>query len=250
MRKSTARPTISRARSAVVVSEALSAEAVTLPFAQHGDPVGDGHHLAQLVGDKDHRFALLDHGTQDGKEVFDLLGRQDGGGLVHDQDVCAPVEHFQDLDALLLAHRKLPDLGARIDVQAKSLGQFGHLLFILGQAHEKAGLVQPQQDVLGHALRGDQHKVLVHHADARLDGIARGAQIDGLTVDPNRALFGPVEAGQHVHQRALAGAILAQQGVDLAGAHVEIDVVVGHDARESFGDALHLYGVGGSFHRL
>ena len=47
---------------------------------------------------------------------------------------------------------------------------------------------------------------------------------------------------QDVHQRALAGAVLAEQGVDLAGPDRQVDAVVGDDARESLGDAAHLQG--------
>ncbi len=40
-----------------------------------------------------------------------------------------------------------------------------------------------------------------------------------------------------LHQRALAGAVLAQHGVDLAGAHLEVDVVVRDHRRIALGDA-------------
>ena len=55
----------------------------------------------------------------------------------------------------------------------------------------------------------------------------------GRAVDADLALVRPVQAGEDVHQRALAGAVLAEQGVDLAGAQLEVDVVVGDDAREA-----------------
>ena len=56
---------------------------------------------------------------------------------------------------------------------------------------------------------------------------------DRPAVDADLARVRPVEAGEDVHQRALAGAVLAEQGVDLAGAQLEVDVVVGDDAREA-----------------
>ena len=51
---------------------------------------------------------------------------------------------------------------------------------------------------------------------------------------------GPVEAGEDVHQRRLAGAVLAEQRVHLALAQVEVDVVVGDDPGEALGDAAQL----------
>ena len=38
----------------------------------------------------------------------------------------------------------------------------------------------------------------------------------------------------------LAGAVLSQQRVDLAWTQVQVDVVVGDDARVALGDAAHL----------
>src|SRR5260370_3985931 len=44
------------------------------------------------------------------------------------------------------------------------------------------------------------------------------------------------QAVDDVHQRRLAGAVLADQRVDLARAHRQVDVVVGDDARPSLRD--------------
>ena len=45
----------------------------------------------------------------------------------------------------------------------------------------------------------------------------------GLPVELELALVGAVEAGEDVRQRALAGAVLAEQGVDLADERLEVD---------------------------
>ena len=64
----------------------------------------------------------------------------------------------------------------------------------------------------------------------------------GLAEEPDLAGVGAVEPVEHVHERALAGAVLAEQGVDLAEAEVEVDAVVGDDAGEALDDAAHLDG--------
>ena len=51
---------------------------------------------------------------------------------------------------------------------------------------------------------------------------------------------GPVEPVEDVHERRLARAVLAEQGVHLAAAHVERDAVVGDDSRELLADVPHL----------
>ena len=81
--------------------------------------------------------------------------------------------------------------------------------------------------------------MLVHHADAVGDGVARGTEGHRASVDQDHAGVRPVEPGQNVHQRALAGAVLAQQGVDFSLAQREIDGVVGQHARETLADAAH-----------
>ena len=51
---------------------------------------------------------------------------------------------------------------------------------------------------------------------------------------------GLVQAGEDVHERGLARAVLAQQRVDLAPPQVEVDLVVGDQPGESLDDPPHL----------
>ena len=76
--------------------------------------------------------------------------------------------------------------------------------------------------------------MLVDHADAAGDRIGRaGRCVTGSAVEQDLALVGRGQPVEDVHQGRLAGAVLAEQGVDLAGPDVEVDVVVGDDARDS-----------------
>ena len=209
---------------------------------QHRHPVGEGHHLVQLVGDEDDRLTFVGHLTQRGRQVGCLLGRQDRCGLVQDQHVGPPVEELQDLHPLLLPDGELPDVGIGVHGQAVAGGEGGQLLAHLLQVQDEAGGVETQDDVLGHGEAFDQHKVLVDHTDAVSDGVPRGAQVDGPAVDDDLALVGPVEAGEDVHQGALAGPVFPQQGQHLAGVDIQVHVVVGQDAGKPFGDPPHLDG--------
>ena len=87
------------------------------PLAHHGDDVGDVGDLAQLVRDEHHALALVPQGAEDAKEVVGLLGREDGGRLVEDQEVGAPVERLQDLHALALAHAEIGDARVGVDLE-------------------------------------------------------------------------------------------------------------------------------------
>ena len=82
--------------------------------------------------------------------------------------------------------------------------------------------------------------MLVDHADAAGDGVGRPGELDLLAVEQDLALVRPGEPVEDVHQRGLAGAVLAEQRVDLAGPDLEVDVVVGDHARVPLRDATHL----------
>ena len=79
--------------------------------------------------------------------------------------------------------------------------------------------VERERDVLGHGERRDEAQVLEHHADARgTCGATASRGVDRGAVDVDRALVGLVHAVDELHQAALAGAVLAEQRVHLAGA--------------------------------
>jgi hypothetical protein len=99
---------------------------------------------------------------------------------------------------------------------------------------------QAEGDVLGDGHVLHQHEVLVDHADAVVDGIGRRMDHNALAVQVDLAGIRLVEAVENLHQRAFAGAILAQQGMDLPGPHLEVHVVVSQHAGKALDDAAHL----------
>ncbi len=79
----------------------------------------------------------------------------------------------------------------------------------------------PQEDVLGHGQMLGQVQFLVDHRDARFDGLGRVCQDLGLSVDLDGAAVRLVDTRKDLHERGLARAVFADQGVDAAGARVE-----------------------------
>ena len=66
---------------------------------------------------------------------------------------------------------------------------------------------------------------------------AGDGELDRLAAQHDLALVRGVDAGEDLHQGALAGAVLADQSVDLARQQVEIDAVERGRAAEALGDA-------------
>ena len=71
---------------------------------------------------------------------------------------------------------------------------------------------------------------------ARMSGKLDFALVD----DVARVRAVRVDPAEHLHQRGLAGAVLAADGVDLTGPHPQVDVGQGLDAGELLGDGAHL----------
>jgi hypothetical protein len=78
--------------------------------------------------------------------------------------------------------------------------------------------------------------VLVDHPDAGVDGVAGGVEVPLLAVDDHGPRGGFVQSVEDVHQRRLASAVLAEQGVDRAAFDGQVHLVVGEHPREPFGD--------------
>ena len=80
--------------------------------------------------------------------------------------------------------------------------------------------------------------VLVDHADAVGKGVLGRADGHRLAVGQNLSLVGEVNAGEHIHQRGLAAAVLSQQGEDLSPVDGQVNAIVGHHLAEAFGDVF------------
>ncbi len=233
---STGRPTISAASSALLAVG--SASPTTLPSRITVIRSATSRTSRSLWVMKTIAFAGLLELAHDLHQLVGLLGGQHRGRLVEDQDLGVARERLDDLDPLLHADRQVLDDGVGVDVEAEPVGD---LLDPLPGGVEverpgEAGRLVAEHDVLGDGEDRDQHEVLVDHADAGRDRVAGAGEVLDLVVEDDLALVGLVEAVEHVHQRRLAGAVLAEQAVDLAGLDGQGDPVVGDERPEALGD--------------
>jgi len=170
--------------------------------------------------------------------VIGLVGGQDAGRLVQDQDIGVAIKRLEDLDALLMADAEVVDHRLGIDIQFVFLGQFLQDAPGFRQRRaQKRAILGAEDDVFQHGEVLHQLEMLEHHADAGADrGLAVGDG-DRRAVDQDLAAVGLVEAVKDRHQRRLAGAVLADDAVDRALLDPDRDVLVGLDRPEGLGDA-------------
>ena len=143
-----------------------------------------------------------------------------------------------DLHHLPLGGAECRDRRLRID------GEVQRLQELLGGDVDAAQPVEEalaaEIEVLRHRHRGHQAGLLEHHGDAGLQRLRRRRELHGLAAMEHASRRRLDHAGHDLGQRRLAGAVLAEQRVDLARPQVEVDVLDGGRAVIGLGDLLHL----------
>ena len=211
-----------------------------LALAQDRAAVGNGHDLVELMGDEQDALALGLEAAHDIHELVNLLRGQNCRRFVENQDLIVAVQHLQDLDTLLHTDGNVADQRVRVDLQAVLFAQ-SHDLFAGLVLLQKAVLriLDAEDDVIEHREALDQFEVLMHHAYAQRVGVVRVVDLDFFSVFLDRTLLRLVQTKEHAHQGRFTGTVLAQQGMDLALAQLQGDIVVGFDTGKFLGDVQH-----------
>ena len=148
-----------------------------------------------------------------------------------------------DFDALPLAHGHAVHQARRIHRQTIPMRHLGNAR---RKGRRSDTLIQGQRNVFRHGQGFEQGEVLEYHADTetpRLDGTMNEYP---ATFPIHTAAVGPYHAIDDFHERALAGAVFADQGMNLPDVHTQIDMIVRDQGGVAFGDAVQLqtYGFG------
>ena len=217
-----------------------------LPVAQHRDTIGELEHLVEVVRDVDDRHAPLLQAVDDLEQSMDVVAWQRGRRLVEHEQVGSLLptdESAGDRHGRALRRRQIVDRCLDVDVlETQHLERFARGADLVAPADVTAepGLIAGGEgDVLDGVERADEPEVLVHEADPRGAGGGAVAERQRLTARPGAGtLVGLVVARQHLDQRRLAGPVLADEGVHLAGLHGDRDVgqsdLSGERLREMF----------------
>ena len=218
---------------AQVLGQAASGDATA---AQHRDLAGIGLDLAQLVGDQHHgdppRVRHLAHQTED---LVRLSRCQHAGRLIEDEEAMAEEELLEDLQLLLLARRKTAHGAVEIEPERHGLQEpleAGELLLPVDDGGQG---ILAQHQVLGHRHARHQGEVLIDHAEAQVMGLARVGDVPNLARDPDLSRVRVIVAHQALDERALARAVLAEEGVEGPGIEADRDLVEREQGAEPLG---------------
>ena len=176
------------------------------------------------------------HVPEDREEFFRFLRGKNGSWFIEDEDVGSPVEDLYDLDGLLLGNGHVVDLHRGIDVKTVLRTDFLNLVVGVFDIHLLFG--KTENDVLGR--REDVNKVvmLVNHSNAVGKRILGGCYRNLSAVREDFTLIRLINAGQHVHERGLATAVLAEEREYFTPFYFKVDAVVGNNLSKPFGYAL------------
>jgi hypothetical protein len=211
--------------------------------AEDGAGIAQLVQLLQPVRDVDQRAALGAQALDQAEQDLGLAVRQAAGRLVEGDDLGVLHDGLADLDHLALRDGQLGQARGRVQLHADGGQLLGHqpargLVVDQAQARRQAA----QQHVLGDGQLGDVLQLLVDDGHAGRDGVAGRREVALLAVDEQPAAVGLVLAAEDLQQRALAGAVLAEQAHDLARPRLEADPVQRLDAGEHLADVVELQG--------
>ena len=203
---------------------------------EDGDALREVAHLGEAMRDVDDEHP---RGREAPGEVEQPLGLARGERrrrLVEDEDGRVARQRLGDLDHLAFGERQPPDLdvgpGDRDAVALEEGERIGpHLAGPHGPERGEGLAAEP--DVLLDGEVGNQRQLLEDGRDAGALGGARIGGDERLAAQENPAFVGAERPGEDLDEGALAGAVLADEGVDLAGGGMELGARQGGDAAEA-----------------
>jgi hypothetical protein len=171
---------------------------------------------------------------------FHLGFAQRRGRLIHDQHAHVAGDGFGDLHHLLLGHGERAHQRSRAQVHAHPFQDRARLLLQFGAAHkEQRPRLAADKDVLHHRQIRHQVQFLIDDGNADLLGVVWVVDVQRLAAEKEFAAVHRVDAGEDLHQRRLAGAVLADQPENLAGGDMETHIFQRLHTGEGLADVFH-----------
>ena len=167
----------------------------------NGAEIGRFLDLFQFMGNQNDALSVPDEVVHDIDQFHNLLRRQGGRGFIQNQNIRASVQRLQDLHALLHADRNVLDFRIRVNRQSVAFRELHHIF--PGRCHVQRNPLfrfHAQDNIFRDGKWLNQHKVLMHHSDAMINGIAGCVHDNLFPIDQNVAGRGLQKAIQLIHQ--------------------------------------------------
>ena len=186
-----------------------------------GDVVGDPGHLVQVVAGHQHSGPTVGRSPQKGSDENDSGGVKRGGRFVQHQQVRFAEQSAGQAETLPVPGREGSGraVGPAAEAEVGDAGVHRRPGSGLRQCMQQCRTAQVLGDgQLGVAERGVEH--VTDPTPQVVAGLGDRAAEDG-----DRTPVGPQHPQQEPHQGGFPGPVQADQGVDLAGEDLKIDVI-------------------------
>ena len=167
------------------------------------------------------------------------MRRKRCGRLVHDQHAHIERQCPGDFDGLLLGKRETACRALDIDLDAEARQQRAGVFIGLLPVHHSPAIAMADENVLRDIEVGKHHRLLIDRGDPkrlRCAGTVDGAR---LAIDEYLARAWLMHAGHDLYQRRFAGAVFADERMDLARPQHHRNAVERFRHGEILGNATH-----------
>ena len=210
--------------------------AAVLAIPEHDHSVGQPGDLTQSMRDVHDAHAAGSKVFDDPEQIFSLAGRKARGRLVHDEHAGLGREGLGNFHELLLPDGQRSHAGVRRDVEPDGPQELSRLAAQPRRIQQSPASGFAAQEEIGRDVQVlGQIEFLVDEGDAQPEGFFDGPQGRWNPVDPDLARVGGLHPGEDLHQGALAGPVLTDDGHDFAPAHGQAHALERPHAGERLG---------------
>ena len=190
------------------------------------------------VGDHDDRRSAGAKPADELEEPLHLGVAERRGRLVENEDARLVAHRLRDLDHLPQVEREARDWSVDVDVRDTQTRERLARERPRACAREKPSPQREvaQDDVVHHRQLRHEREFLVDDADPGVPRRLRRLEDERPALDEHLARVRAHEPGDHLHERALAGAVLAEQGMHLRVSDRDVGAVECPNAAEVFLD--------------
>ena len=222
------------------------------PIAEYGDTICVLTNLVHAMGDEQDAHTCRHESAQHLKDTRYLASREENSWLVQDQDprlsirAALAVRCYRSNDGheRSIDRSKFREALARVEVHVVLRQKAGRVRVEARPVDERRPAREGEsiyEQVFADVQARDQAETLMNEPEASAMGIAGAkGKIHFFAEEAQGSGIGDDDSGEHLNQRALTGAILAQQPVDFAGCYLELGSVEGQRATVPLGDSAGL----------